>query len=464
MDWPAFLTRSFWRRHPVLKWLIVSAIPLLLIPPLKFLIVDYHFAYRDLQNAIAEVDQAEAGWRLPDIEAARRAVDADKNSALVVGRAFEKLPTKWTWKSADRPDFAYAVPTSLLPEDLAAELKSELAARREAVEVARTAADCPYGRYPIRYTDDFLSTSVKLQADARPVLTLLEYDVRDRLQDGDAAGAETSLLAMWNVSRSLGDEPILVMQLYRMAMATATIDSLERVLARGHLSLDSVRAWRKRIADEADEEPFDIGLRGERAGIHQLLTNLEDGTVSFARMSGAAPDSFEGRFGHLLGRNSIARSHAWFLRKMPELLATRDVPAWERRAVLQQIDDRLRTELQSDRNLKLAGTLVPSLIKTAEADIRTDTRLRCVLCGLAVEEFRLTTGKWPASLETLVEAKLMPAVPTDPFSGEPLQFRRTKDGAVVYSVSKTGTARGDAWDTREEENIVNRVEFRLWDM
>ena len=61
--------------------------------------------------------------------------------------------------------------------------------------------------------------------------------------------------------------------------------------------------------------------------------------------------------------------------------------------------------------------------------------MRCMVVALACERYRLNHSEktWPASLEELVKAKLLDAVPVDPMDNQPLRYRRTKEGIVVYS-------------------------------
>ena len=51
--------------------------------------------------------------------------------------------------------------------------------------------------------------------------------------------------------------------------------------------------------------------------------------------------------------------------------------------------------------------------------------------------YRLAQGKWPEKLDDLIP-KYLARVPTDPFSGEPLLYRRLEDGVVLYSVGLNG--------------------------
>ena len=63
-----------------------------------------------------------------------------------------------------------------------------------------------------------------------------------------------------------------------------------------------------------------------------------------------------------------------------------------------------------------------------------EARVRSALVAVACERYRLTKKEWPAALETLAKEKLLDSIPADPFDNQPLRYRRTKDGIVVYSV------------------------------
>lgn len=56
-----------------------------------------------------------------------------------------------------------------------------------------------------------------------------------------------------------------------------------------------------------------------------------------------------------------------------------------------------------------------------------------VLVGIAVQRYRRTHASYPQSLETLVPS-LLPAIPADRITGEPIRYRLIDGKPVVYSV------------------------------
>src|SRR5206468_2363231 len=67
----------------------------------------------------------------------------------------------------------------------------------------------------------------------------------------------------------------------------------------------------------------------------------------------------------------------------------------------------------------LAKQISPSVIKVSQAALRHQAQLRCMQVAFAAERFRLQYKKWPDKLDDLVAAKLIAAVPLDPFDAQP---------------------------------------------
>ena len=82
----------------------------------------------------------------------------------------------------------------------------------------------------------------------------------------------------------------------------------------------------------------------------------------------------------------------------------------------------------------LARLLVPAMDKVAQAVQHSYAQLRCAIVMIAAERFRKKNNRWPESLEELKKSGLLAEIPTDPFIGGPLKWKRTDDGVVVYAV------------------------------
>ena len=73
----------------------------------------------------------------------------------------------------------------------------------------------------------------------------------------------------------------------------------------------------------------------------------------------------------------------------------------------------------------------PSQVIVREAS--TQASLRLATTAFAVERFRHGQGRLPADLNELTP-QFLANVPTDPFDGAPLRYRRLSRGYLIYSV------------------------------
>jgi hypothetical protein len=418
-------------------------------------------AQADLRAAIEEVERAEPVWRLEDLEAARTPVPEASNGSLVVTAAAGKLPPSWR----DNPIFEQIDgirPPIQLTSSQEDALRKALAPAAPALQVALQLRDRDGGRYSVTWTDDFFNTPTPHVDDVRPVGDLLLCEAALRSQEGNALGALEALQAALNVGRSFGDEPLYSSQLRRIGIRAWVDRALERALALGLLPEGALAEMQQVLTREADEPTMPIGIRGERAGLDHFFIALEAGPVSLSQLQNAnwkrGSPTWRERLTDVLAQEQILRAHAWVLRYLTEALDVLRRPTWEQERAFQEL------EAKYARAPVLARLFVPDVGKTGAAEWRTQADLRCAITALAVERYRILQAGWPENLEAVVSARLLKEIPRDPYDGQPLRFRTTADGAVVYSVGPQRNYRGDALDGPAFDPDAPRPEFRLWNV
>ena len=247
-----------------------------------------------LQRAIEDLDRTDPGWRLDEIEAERRPVPAEENSGRQIDAV--QMLGMWSWTLAQEKEFDDAVadfsPEVRLPEKAVALLRDNLKKSAPALAEARKLAGMPYGRFPITYSADGISTLLPHAQRARDVANFLKNDAWLRSAEGDADGALESGRAILNAGRSLYDEPFLVSQLVRVACRGIALWSIERSLAQGEPSETALDALGGLLADEEAQPLLLIATRGERAVVERFLRALREGSIS----------SVTGLFGRPAGR------------------------------------------------------------------------------------------------------------------------------------------------------------------
>lgn len=469
---PEPVPRPFWRR-PLPR--VVFALLLLAVVGVagSYAYVRYRDG-RELAAAIAETDALDPGWRLDDLDARRKDIPDEENAALVVMQIKAGLPPVWPPRPAEEPGEVLNRPAldqrlgdvppeaQLSPED-AKELREELKKVEAALAKARALERLREGRFPLKWSKDFISTTVKCQ-DAREVARLLQADATARAQDGDADGALESGRAILIAGRSIGDEPLLMSQLVRMAIASVAVASIERTLAQGQPSECALAKTQQLLQDEEQVPRLLIAARGERAGQDHMARGVESGEVKLSVMLGAAggggpPSGIQASLTDLSGGITFRRYHSEMLRRMTEVVEAAKLPPEERADRLTKLDQAVK----GPGVHPLVRLLLPAVSKVAQADQRVQAQLRCAAAALAAERYRLAKGRWPPALADLVPDYLA-QVPNDPYDGQPLRLRRLDDGLVIYSVGPDLADNGGTLDRKNPIAKGTDLGFRLWDV
>jgi hypothetical protein len=93
-----------------------------------------------------------------------------------------------------------------------------------------------------------------------------------------------------------------------------------------------------------------------------------------------------------------------------------------------------RVEEAKSKQYVLVSTMVPALGRVTTKEASGLARLRLAQTALALEQFRLANAnRYPDAL-TELSPKFLPAVPEDPFDGQPLRYRKAGEGYLIYSV------------------------------
>ena len=232
-----------------------------------------------LQSAIDEADRLDPRWRWEDIQADRANFPSGQNGADKIVAIHRLKPASWPASKIDEL-FVDLPPERQLNKLQIIGLKLLLQPAGPALAEARSLIDTPRGRHPITYNPNFIGTLLPTIQATREGVALLRYDVYDKAQAGDIDGAIRSCHAAIHAGCSIGDEPILIAQLVRIACQAVAINLLERASAQGEPSAAVLAAFQARLEAIEPEPLLLYGLRGERGGGFQLFQSIRDGTVS----------------------------------------------------------------------------------------------------------------------------------------------------------------------------------------
>jgi hypothetical protein len=419
---------------------------------------DYQSPDAALGEAIAETDRIDPGWKFDEMEEGADRLPLDQNLATAMAAAGSLIPFAWTAPAGVEDPATTGTPQRQIRGDALAALESAVSPVLATAEKLKEAIPLATGRYAIEPRSDVFVTSSMSHLSTLKTMRRILWNVaivdiqRGRFDDGCMRG-----LAILAVGRSIGDEMAAYSQQLRIDTRLMAIDPVERSLAQGRVSDGVLAEVQRQLATEAQVHPLAAAVKGERARLDKLYCNFENKAESIERVTKLV--GFERKTtttGQPSGQRAVKLQHAWILRHMNKLQAATKLPPPER---LRQIQ-RAAAEMSEVPN-DLAWFLMPDFTPIAESDERSSVCLEAAAAGVAVERYRLKHGQWPQSLQEVKNAKLMAAIPTDPYSGKPIQFRKTADGVVIYSVGPDESAMGESWLVRQRSAV--RYEFRLWD-
>jgi hypothetical protein len=476
------------RRRRVLK-IVLILLALFVGFPVGAWLYYSHRADQELKAAVAELDRREPGaWRLEDLEAKRAVVPEEENAALVVMKIKELLP--WPWPTPTPPgatpepldlggkrivlvardtrtvdEWLNELPPEVrLYEPLPTEIRTELEKAKLALAEARKLSTLSRGRFPLTFSSDYLSTRLEEQQEVRKAVTLLWLDVAIQAEDADIDGALKSCQAILVAAQTLGDEPILISMLIRLACQGQAVSAIERTLAQGEPAADGLKALQQLAEDEAAQPLLEIVLRGERAGQFRALQALIAGELTWDQLVDGqrGPAKLEDK---LLGPLLAKKTLPVLLRTLTEWIEIAKLPVEQQRPRFVVAAQKLEGLRTSDKFAeRTAGVLLTAIGRVSDSFFRNQVQLRCAAAALAAERYRRQHGRWPESLDALTAAGFLDKVPADPFDGKPLRLRRLDDGLVIYSVGPDLTDDGGRTDWKQPLKPGTDLAFRLWDV
>ncbi len=459
---PGFLRRRW-------PWLVGT--PVLVVLTAAFATGVYlgRLVDRRLADAVAAADRDDPFWRLDDLMSHREQVLDAENSAIVVAEALSRLPENWPDRPsppAQRPKpppteamIAYsrltATPDNVrLDDGVAATLRGQLEKYGHAVQILRTVARYARGRHAHELRPTLIDTPLPETFAARTAGRLMAADAAILAHDGDIDGALDSSRAIFGIGRSIGDEPFVVSQLVRIAIAELALQSIRRVLGQGEPSPGALARLQSLVLDKLAQPRLLYELNGQRAMNSELIRRVRDGVVPISALRSAVP-LFDPNsplvstapWGKLMFDNQ--RAVALELANQAIGIARR--PATEQPALWIGWDAHVQKKVLGSRFSAVTGTLPLLLYAGLSADgaahSRLESDLRAAAILLAAERQRRKTGAWPSSIEA-IERDVLPTAPIDVYSGQAFRIERRNGQLFVYSIGPNGKDEQGAFDRK----------------
>jgi len=415
-----------------------------------------------------EVDAVRAAGRpvtIEELQAQRAKIPDAENSALRIVPLFDDLEKRVAQvplpRSGDFGDDWAELGERLSPAMMDV-IGSYLRDRQDLLAKLHEAAKFPRGAYPIQWTPDGVSTLLPHLSKVRAATRLLCLEAEYRANRGDADGAADSCLAALRVAASVGDEPLIISMLVRIACEATAIDALQRTLALGtpgEAGLDRFRAELLPLAD--DKQPLVRAFDGERVLMLACLSALKQGKVSAAALGTGAPaptvtlETIVVRF----APGYVDMNEAQYLRKTRPWWAAADLPLKDYLREIQGVDQAIPS---ISRFYVFVRMMMPSLGRASQLFALSRMRIRATIAALDAERFYRREGRWPAKLDDLVaDPQQRASLLADVFDDDkPMRYRIDDAGCVIYSVADDGADDGGKL-ARSKKDENQDAGFRL---
>ena len=296
--------------------------------------------------------------------------------------------------------------------------------------------------------------------DYRRLTYLMYWQARLDAEQGKLNKAFTDALETYSFGQHLrGQNTMLIEQLVAIAIEAMSTNTMRMVLSEcdGKIDAPLLDSARKRFEGMINKEDFTIDFEGEK------LLMYDEAQRCFT----------ESRFGrsHLywprLNEMRVFDGHIDLLRMNPlRFLFTHPDKEETLRGINQyysKIDEMAALTpasvkfrgLDSEKTVKeliqnniFLMILAPALEKINQIAWRNRTETCATLAILAVLQYQKQHGVWPETLDTLVEKGLLKEVPMDPYSNQPLVYKKTDGGFMLYSVGTNFTDDGGVSGTK----------------
>lgn len=368
-------------------------------------------------------------------------VPDDENAAVKMADAFALMTTY-----SDKRSNEVAVtkfPQSrktVLPSEKLDLLTDYCAMNSDALAQARDAVKLPHSRYPLDLSWG-VATLLPHLAKIKQLAVVAGYQ---SMLDPKASASDIS--TMVGMAHTLDTEPTLVSKLVRFAIFRIAEISLERRLNSENMDDAELRHLEELFAESNQTNQIANGLIGERA------MNIQYFRMSYAEMNrlanAADDDNSSAQSGPPLPgpQPFICKFTGFFDRDLRFYLQTMQTyvslaPVLPVNTLsLSNVEEQV---LQTDKHKYyiLSTMLLPGLKSAVVRNATSLAQIRSTQTALAIERFRAANGRLPRQLDELVP-QFLSAIPTDPFDGQPLRYRRLNIGYVVYSVGSDGQDNG----------------------
>jgi hypothetical protein len=241
-------------------------------------------------------------------------------------------------------------------------------------------------------------------------------------------------------------------QLTAMAIEAMSFAAAEIALPAAGISSDLARRLIE-YAGRADlRGHFADSFSGEGMFGLEFFDNIREGR---------GPDGFfSSVYGSVFARPWLNMDEETYLNTIQRFAEIAKLPYYEAAPHVLEIEqDTADLPLTRILSRPFLHGLVRTFASSMECEARNEAMLDLMRIGISVEQYRATTGNYPATLDA-ISPSLGGAVPIDPFTGQPYHYQLSGASFLLYSVGSNLTDDGGINDRRGGEGKTGDIVWR----
>jgi|GEM_PF-4351387 len=317
-------------------------------------------------------------------------------------------------------------------------LRSVLARWQPTLDDMHTAASKgAAARYSTRFADGFAMDFA--EPGGLPNAThILKVQAFILARDGDSVGVSRNIRTMLKASTSLGNFPLQAPQFERVLLVSDVVRTLQALLPHLEFSGAELDEMKRELGALGFDRGLYNALIGERVFGLLAFQTPEPSLRAFATDYAAATFSEEDIRGLLNNVSfNIDQDRQTFEDLMSQNIAIAKLPPAERMSkatVGRDFSERTKNGTPTARRTATFSILfVPAFDVIFDFTAMGEARRDAGVVAIAIQQFRLRENKPPQALSELVP-EFLPAIPIDPYDGQPLKYDLNSNRYVVYSV------------------------------
>jgi len=274
-------------------------------------------------------------------------------------------------------------------------------------------------------------------------MKLYSVDTFLKAENGQLNDAIDQCFSWLTFSSTFLDEPFLIQYLISNATARQQIELLNRIISSKKLDDETLFNALKRLDIDVWQKGLIKSVESERVFFIDCAREVLKGNKE------VIGDFGYNKFWFWLFRPFKISDLTYSMKIYDEAVETGKIPYYKTSELRKSLSRKL---VKIPRYHIFAFWLIPNFEGMFLKKTALEAEILAAKAGIACKIFQNRHGIFPEKLSQLVP-DILSEVPTDPFSGKPLIYRRTPSGFIVYSVGSNGKDDGGK-ETREITKIL----------